>query len=62
LCKPVGDINDIRLVGEETEYDQTQNFYEPRWIDIDEVQNLDIDENVKEYVKKYKAQSTKSKD
>jgi ADP-ribose pyrophosphatase YjhB (NUDIX family) len=62
LCKPVGDINDIRLVGEETEYDQTQNFYEPRWIDIDEVQYLDIDENVKEYVKKYKAQSTKSKD
>lgn len=50
LCKATGNVDDLRILGEETQYAKDVNYYEPVWIPLGEVTKLPVTEELKEYI------------
>jgi len=40
ICELTSDPSDIRIVGEEKEYDQEDNHYEPRWVELNKLSEI----------------------
>jgi len=50
LVKLKGKFQEPIVNGEEREYDESQNYYKPKWFDIDEALSYDISKIVKKYL------------
>ncbi len=50
LCEPSGETDELKILGEETQYAKDENYYEPVWIPLDEATKLPITKELKEYI------------